>query len=115
MSNRQKKPDARALFKQAKSRSGQSPAQKGGAASKSSSAELGGKYRGKSKDEVREIGTETGQRRTERNISLGTCMTRQKGLKPNKRSGRCVSVGGVSDASGVYRTLYLHWHNLRTW
>lgn len=50
MSSRQKKPDARALFKQAKSRKGDGPA-------KSTSAAPGGaggssKYHGKSKEEV---------------------------------------------------------------
>lgn len=64
MSNRQKKPDARALFKQAKSRSGLSGAaagQRGGASSSAAAGAgaaagggggLGGKYGGKNKEEV---------------------------------------------------------------
>lgn len=49
MSSRQKKPDARALFKQAKSRKGDN------ASSKSSGAGGSSKYHGKSKEEVGRI------------------------------------------------------------
>lgn len=62
MSSRQKKPDARALFKQAKSRKGENGASLGSSgapvsvagrgASSSPSAVGGGKYVGKSKEEV---------------------------------------------------------------
>lgn len=65
MSSRQKKPDARALFKQAKSRKGASgaslesplgpaPAAAAGRGASSSSSVGGGKYVGKSKEEVRD-------------------------------------------------------------
>lgn len=61
MSSRQKKPDARALFKQAKSRKGENGASLGssvgpgslaGRGASSSSSVSGGKYVGKSKEEV---------------------------------------------------------------
>lgn len=59
-SRHQKKPDARALFKQAKSRKGENGASLGsssvapvsGSGASSSSSSLGGKYVGKSKEEV---------------------------------------------------------------
>ena len=66
MSNRQKKPDARALFKKAKSRKGESGALLGsspapgvsavaGRGASSASSVGGGKYVGKSKEEVSDL------------------------------------------------------------